>query len=117
MFRTVKILLFILPMVFLNGCMYYLERGFGGVLDYSESWRKFGTSKSDVYAAMKSCGYTNIPAGQGVDNSNEADAARQECMFSKGFKNSDGWGGLCSDPEYRPTLNACKDAPLRPRWE
>lgn len=100
-----------------TGCTAYLTRGFRGVADYSDSWVQKGKNKHDVVAAMKECGFTNVMAGYGEDNSNNAFAAKQECMFSKGFKNSEGRGGLCSDPSYRVTLPACQNAPVRPRWE
>ncbi len=42
-------------------------------------------------------------------------ALRMECMFDKGFHFKDGWGGMCSDPNYRPKLTVCQNIPQRSR--
>ena len=100
-----------------NGCSAYLKRGFRGVADESDVWVQAGKNKNDVVLAMKAYGFTNIMAGYGDNNSHNDVAAREECMFAKGFKYVDGWGGLCSDPSYRATLPVYQNAPARPRWD
>ncbi len=54
----------------------------------------------------------SVRIGESTDN---ARARIQECMFAKGFYLKSGHGGYCSDPEYRPELPACQNAPIRPR--
>jgi hypothetical protein len=82
--------------------------------DYSAEWEKPWASRKDVLQAMKECGYIRFALGYGNDTSVNAFAAREECMFAKGFTYRSKWTGLCSEPEYRSSLPACKNAPLRP---
>lgn len=63
---------------------------------------------------MKACGYTRFILGYGDDTSANAFAAREACLFAKGLTDGRTWTGLCSEPECRRSLPACKDAPLRP---
>lgn len=100
-----------------TGCTAYLTRGFRAPADEDDMWVKRGISKAGVITAMQECGYTSTQQGYGNDNSINGHAMRQECMFSKGFKRNDGSGGACSDPEFRVTLPACKNAPARPKWD
>ncbi len=44
-----------------------------------------------------------------------AEVRIDECMFDKRFYIKSGYGGTCSDPEYRAKLPACVNAPVRPR--
>lgn len=74
----------------------------------------------EIKSSMIDCGY--LPewgyAGQPEDDYQKrmnGKVIRLECMFQKGFYFKDGWGGYCSEPEYRPKLPACLNAPIRPR--
>lgn len=107
----------LLLMLVTTGCTAYLTRGFRAPADEDDVWKKRGISKVEVVTAMQGCGYTDTQQGYGEDHSINGYATRQECMFLKGFKRNDGRGGVCSNPEYRATLPACKNAPIRPRWE
>jgi hypothetical protein len=95
-----------------------IGRGFKPPADANalEVWgHPSGVTQEKINTAMTECGYTVLPYGKGVDNSDNGHAARMECMFAKNFYFQSGWGGLCSKPGNREKLPACKDAPIRPR--
>jgi len=78
---------------------------------------KHGAGSSEIKTALDSCGYresmsSNLRNGETLDN---ARARIMECMFSKGYYYRNGWGGMCSVPEYRVELPACANVPNRPR--
>jgi hypothetical protein len=86
-----------------------------------EYWaHKLKNNPTQINEALAECG---IPLSGGSEprdedssyNPDNGRAKRTECMFAKGFVLKSGFGGLCSIPEDRARLPACKDAPIRPR--
>ena len=75
-----------------------------------------GAIPAQVLPELTQCGggyqKLDVKRGESTDN---ARARIQECMFSKGFYNKSGYGGYCSDPDYRIKLPVCLNTPLRPR--
>lgn len=60
--------------------------------------------------------YLSLEMKQRNDESLDNSRARiQECMFAKGFYIKSGYGGYCSNPNYRAELPACLNTPIRPR--
>lgn len=93
-----------------------LGRGFKPPSNENENWTSRNTtSQLVINKAMLDCGFTVLEYGYGVDNGDNADATRQECMFANGFFRKSGSGGICSLPRFRETLPACASATIRSR--
>ena len=70
---------------------------------------------NQVRKALDDCGDSQPiqrKEGESLDN---ARARVVECMFSKGYYYKSGYGGYCSNPDYRAKLPACANAPIRSR--
>lgn len=94
-------------------------RGFKPPPDPWESYVRKDRKASfeEVKRELLECGYEPLSYGNPPDkNTDNENAARMECMFSKGYVFASGWGGLCSRSELRGSLPACANAPIRPRY-
>jgi hypothetical protein len=74
---------------------------------------KSGPTVTQVRKALNECG--DAESRKPGENQSNFSARVVECMLQNGFYFKSGWGGHCSDPEYRAVLPACLNAPVRPR--
>lgn len=69
------------------------------------SYMKEGVTVEEIKQSMIQCGYPNVAGGKIGDKDSEI-AARENCMFDKGFRYRDGYKGICS-LKRGAVLSAC----------
>lgn len=70
-------------------------------------WIQKGIGEDQVKSDVLDCGFPSIYGYAGIRASSEEKAAAQQCMFRKGYKLADGWGGICAEPNRKVLLAAC----------
>jgi hypothetical protein len=75
--------------------------------DLFESFIKEGVAVEGTKQEMRRCGFANLYYGRQRGDTDNEIAARENCMFTKGFTYLEGYRGMCSLKRGRD-LPACK---------